>query len=147
MEKAAIVVTDGRPGQVSAYPERRSTAPDGTSNTLIWSRECCCYFDNYQRAVVIALVRWHLLKPIHEAESWILSSSVPRTCGEKTHYIRAVRLALVCMSRCVQTKRVVECLCWGGVCALAVDGWWRGGRLRWVPPSVPSCQLGCAGLE
>ena len=79
MEKAAIVVTDGRTGQISAYPERRSTAPDGTSNTLIWSRESCCYFDNYQRAAVITLVRWHLMKPIHEAESWILSTSVQHT--------------------------------------------------------------------
>ena len=74
---------------------------------------------------------------IHKAESWILSSSVPRSYGEHPHYIRSVRLVLVCMSHCVQTKRIVESLCWGGVCALAGDGWWRGGRLRWVPPCRP----------
>ena len=67
---------------------------------------------------------------IHEAESWILSSSVPRSYGENPHHIRSVRLVLVCKSHCVQTKRIVESLCWEGVCALAVDGWWRGGRLR-----------------
>ena len=121
--------------------------PDGASNTLVWPRETCYCFDNYPRAVVSTLVRRHLMDTIHEAESWILSSSVPRSYGENPHYIRSVRLVLVCMSHCVQTKRIVESLCWGGVCALAAAGWWRDGRLRWVPPSVPSCQPGRAGLE
>ena len=84
---------------------------------------------------------------IHEAESWILSSSVPRSCGENPHYIRSVRLVLVCKSHCVQTKLAVESLCCGGIRALAEDGWWRGGQLLWFQPSVHSRQPCCAGLE
>ena len=36
-------------------------------------------FNSYKRAAVITPVRWRLMKPIHEAESWILSTFVQHT--------------------------------------------------------------------
>ena len=120
--------------------------PRDAGNTLVWHRKDCYCFDNYTRGSN-TIVRWHLMDTIHEAESWLLSSSVPRSYGENPHYIRAVRLVLVCKSHCVQTKFTVESLCCGGIRALAEAGWWRGGQLLWFSPSVHSRQPCCAGLE
>ena len=52
-----IIVADGRPGQNSAYPKRLSNAQMVQVALLSGSRESCCYFNNYTRAVVGTLVR------------------------------------------------------------------------------------------
>ena len=45
-------------------------------------------FNCYLRTIVITPVRWRVMEPIHEAESWILSTFVQLT---KAHVARSVR--------------------------------------------------------
>ena len=46
-------------------------------------------FNCYLRTIVITPVRWRLMEPIHEAESWILSTFVQLTRDRVTRSVRA----------------------------------------------------------